>query len=135
MELLLLAPRRSELVASYFYYALAAGDVDKVLALSQRILAGLPNDPVAQWFYGLALIETPRTAPQGLRAMPTLLPRAMRLRTRRRCHGWRAVSRQCRQQYCCQRFITVVHIVSKMHGTVLVDPGRDVREMDRDRFS
>ncbi len=65
-QLLMAAPRRTDLAIPYLDHRLRNGDRPEVLSFANRLLAADPTDPVGLWFSGLALLPAERSIPLGL---------------------------------------------------------------------
>lgn len=63
------APKRTDIAWKYFTYALGLGQDERVLAMTERILARRPLDPVGLWYSGLVLIADPARRDDGFARM------------------------------------------------------------------
>jgi hypothetical protein len=72
---LALAPGRSDVAVGYFGWAIKSGDRDAAVALGNRMLSRRPDDAIALWFSGNAMLLDPddQVARQGLARMKRAL--------------------------------------------------------------
>ncbi len=60
------APARTDVLVPYFSWALKNGRDGEILSRAEPILRRDPNDAVALWFSGLALLGDPAAANTGM---------------------------------------------------------------------
>ncbi|GAB6052239.1 hypothetical protein JCM17960_10590 [Magnetospira thiophila] len=72
-EVLDRAPDRTDLAAPYLSYLLSRGDNDRLRDLTSRLYAHNPDDPIALWFSGLALLNSSDQGEAGIARMQRAL--------------------------------------------------------------
>ena len=72
-ELVAQAPKRTDLAAPYMLYLLKSGDEKKFTNLATSLFVRNPDDPIALWFFGIALLSKPNMGDVGIRKMLTAL--------------------------------------------------------------
>jgi len=65
-EALKIAPKRTDLAASYLLWLLKENRIDKFSELAARLYRQNPKDPIALWFTGIDLIGTDKTLEEGV---------------------------------------------------------------------
>jgi hypothetical protein len=65
-RVLAVAPKRTDLLVAWFFWQLGRGGEAAILARTQRLLARQPDDAVALWFSGLALLKDPTQHTEGM---------------------------------------------------------------------
>lgn len=80
------APARTDVLVPYFSWALKNGKDAEILSKAESVLRRDPNDAVALWFSGLALLGHPATASTGMdrlkKALQAGIQEAMPISTR-----------------------------------------------------
>lgn len=75
--LLVRAPRRTDQAAPYILWLLRENDQDRIRMFTETLYERAPDDPVALWFSGIALLGDPQTADEGLSRMRRALDRGI----------------------------------------------------------
>jgi hypothetical protein len=61
-----IAPARTDLLIPYYFWLLSRAQETTLLESTNRILLTRPDDPVALWFSGLALLKDTRNSRTGI---------------------------------------------------------------------
>ena len=72
-ELVSRAPTRTDLAAPYLLFLLKTGDEARFANLSNSLFALNPDDPIALWFSGIALLSNPNKGDIGIQRMLSAL--------------------------------------------------------------
>jgi hypothetical protein len=76
-EALRIAPSRTDLAAPYLLWLLAQNRSDTFKAWAERLYRRAPGDPVGLWFSGIANLDDPARAPEGVARMKAALAKGI----------------------------------------------------------